>query len=778
MPAAEDRQILIGVHVPGAGDGLAATLSSVFENTPLPFGLRVLLDSAPESIAQTQALVLRQLRLASLSSVQPSSPVQPGAAACFNELVSEPADIYVFLESGARVCPGWLELLLAGLDSDASHGLAGPSTNRGWNEQVVAPGCGATPEALWDQTDALLARYGNACQSLAPLHSLADFCYVVKNEVVAAIGAADTVYSQGPCWEMDYNVRAARAGFQGVWVQGAFVHRGPRCAELAPVHDALLETNKRLYQDRFCALRAESHLQSAPYHDHCAGEVCRHFAVPEKTRIYLPLPVSARPAPQVAEGSAPSALPLLSCIMPTRGRSDFVARSIRYFQQQDYPALELIIVYEQASDLPAGIDDPRIRCIRVPARTSIGAKRNEAVGVACGELIAHWDDDDWYGAQRLSRQVAPILHNLADVTGLNDMLFMARPLAEFWASSRALFRQMFVENVSGGTLVFRRSLWERLGRYPNTSLREDADFLLRILRGGARLCRISGRSLCIYVRHDGNTWKFKEGHYLQQAAWTQVPAPDCLSDDDHHFYFPTALGDRGSAGDTGGTADKEGPPTPAMPLVSCIMPTADRREFVPQAIRNFLAQDYEPRELIVLDDGRDSVADLIPPHPSIRYQRLDGKSTIGAKRNKACEMALGEVIAHWDDDDWMAPTWLSSQVRTLLNQGADICGLNKVFFYAPLARQAWQYVYDGRTPWVYGGTLCYRREFWRSAPFPDIDVGEDNAFVWSVRGKRIVTNPDQHLYVARVHDRNTSPKDTWNRRWQNYPVQHVEQLIR
>ncbi len=778
MPAAEDRQILIGVHVPGAGDGLAATLSSVFENTPLPFGLRVLLDSAPESLAQVQDLVLRQLRLASLSSVQLTSPVQPGAAACFNELVSEPADIYVFLESGARVCPGWLELLLAGLDSDASHGLAGPSTNRGWNKQVVAPGCGATPEALWDQADALLARYGNACQSLAPLHSLADFCYVVKNEVVAAIGAADTAYSQGPCWEMDYNVRAARAGFQGVWVQGAFVHRGPRCAELAPVHDALLETNKRLYQDRFCALRAESHLQSAPYHGHCAGEVCRHFAVPEKTRIYLPLPVSARPAPQVAEGSAPSAFPLLSCIMPTRGRSDFVARSIRYFQLQDYPALELIIVYEQASDLPAGIDDPRIRCIRVPARTSIGAKRNEAVGVACGELIAHWDDDDWYGAQRLSRQVAPILHNLADVTGLNDMLFMARPLAEFWASSRALFRQMFVENVSGGTLVFRRSLWERLGRYPNTSLREDADFLLKILRGGARLCRISGRSLCIYVRHDGNTWKFKEGHYLQQAAWTRVPAPDCLSDDDHHFYFPAALGDRGSAGDTGGSADKEGPPTPAMPLVSCIMPTADRREFVPQAIRNFLAQDYELRELIVLDDGRDSVADLIPPHPSIRYLRLDGKLTIGAKRNIACEMALGEVIAHWDDDDWMASTWLSSQVRTLLNQGADICGLDKVFFYAPLARQAWQYVYDGRTPWVCGGTLCYRREFWRSAPFPDIDVGEDNAFVWSVRGKRIVTNPDQHLYVARVHDRNTSPKDTWNRRWQNYPVQHVEQLIR
>ena len=42
-------------------------------------------------------------------------------------------------------------------------------------------------------------------------------------------------------------------------------------------------------------------------------------------------------------------------------------------------------------------------------------------------------------------------------------------------------------------------------------------------------------------------------------------------------------------------------------LVSCLMPTADRRRYVPGAIASFLAQDYEPRELIVLDDGQDSV---------------------------------------------------------------------------------------------------------------------------------------------------------------------------
>ena len=758
MPGLHERQILVGVYVAAHADALAATLSSLFENTPMPFGLRLLPDPADEA----EAVALRAHLDTFPGIEQLPGPVHEGAAACFNRLVGVPADIYVFLENGARATPGWLELLLGALDADPSHGLAGPSTNRGWNEQAVAPACADTQEALWNQADALAARYGNACVTLEPLHSLSDFCYVVRNEVVAAIGAADTAYGQGPCWEMDYNIRAARAGFRGVWAQGAFVHRAPPCPRRSRLEAGLLQASKQLYQDRFCAWREEAHHQPAPYHAHCAGEQCRYFAMPERMRIFVAPP--AAPAPPSLPPTV--AMPLLSCIMPTRARPGFVAQSIRYFQRQDYPALELIIVYEEDSDLPADINDARIRCIRVAPRTSIGAKRNEAMRLAQGELVANWDDDDWYGEQRLSRQAAPILHNIADVTGIKDMLFMARPQAEFWVPSRALFRRMFAENVCGGSLVFRRSLWEAHGRYPATSLREDADFLLKLLAGGARLCRVPGRDLYIYVRHDGNTWKFKEGQYLQQSAWTRVPQPQCL-ERDSGFYFPPAAAAPAAALTTAA----------APPLVSCIMPTADRREFVPQAIRNFLAQDYGPRELIVLDDGRDSVADLIPQHEAIHYMRLDRKLTLGAKRNIACELARGELIAHWDDDDWMAPGWLSSQVKALLEQGADICGLDKVFFYAPEGRRAWQYVYDGRSPWVCGGTLCYRREFWRGAPFADINVGEDNAFVWAPQHKRIVVNPDQHLYVARVHARNTSPKETLNRRWRSYPVEQVERLM-
>jgi glycosyltransferase involved in cell wall biosynthesis len=139
-----------------------------------------------------------------------------------------------------------------------------------------------------------------------------------------------------------------------------------------------------------------------------------------------------------------------------------------------------------------------------------------------------------------------------------------------------------------------------------------------------------------------------------------------------------------------------------LPVVSCIMPTANRRRFVPEAIRLFLAQDYPEKELVVVDDGEDSVANLIPTHRQIWYVRLDRRQSTGAKRNLACTVARGGIIAHWDDDDWYAPWRLSYQVAEIV-RGADLCGLARMLFFDPSARRAWEYVYPiGGRPWVYG----------------------------------------------------------------------------
>src|SRR5262249_33726324 len=157
-----------------------------------------------------------------------------------------------------------------------------------------------------------------------------------------------------------------------------------------------------------------------------------------------------------------------------------------------------------------------------------------------------------------------------------------------------------------------------------------------------------------------------------------------------------------------------------QPLVSCIMPTHNRRGFVPQAIRYFLRQDYPRKELIVVDDGTDPIGDLIPPDERLRYVHLSRRATVGAKRNLACEQARGALIAHWDDDDWHAPDRLRRQVEALLGGGTDLCGANALF-YLDLGRGcAWRYTYPpGHALWLFGGTLCYARSFWAANRFAD-----------------------------------------------------------
>jgi hypothetical protein len=218
----------------------------------------------------------------------------------------------------------------------------------------------------------------------------------------------------------------------------------------------------------------------------------------------------------------------------------------------------------------------------------------------------------------------------------------------------------------------------------------------------------------------------------------------------------------------------------AEPLVSCVMPTADRRALVPQAIRHFLRQDYQRRELIVADDGADSIEDLVPRDSRIRYYRVaETRKSIGAKHNLACGLAEGDVIVHWDDDDWNASWRLSYQVGQLLEQSEDaLCGLARLFFYEPRSRRAWEYVYPGAgPPWVAGATFCYRKTFWERRPFPDMNEGGDTVFVWSLRDARVVPLQDNRFYVATVHAANTSPRKTNHAAWVGRPAEDIRQLM-
>lgn len=194
------------------------------------------------------------------------------------------------------------------------------------------------------------------------------------------------------------------------------------------------------------------------------------------------------------------------------------------------------------------------------------------------------------------------------------------------------------------------------------------------------------------------------------------------------------------------------------PLVSCILPTRGRPRFLIEAVKNFLAQDYPRKELIVVDDEDAPVGALLPEDERIVLVRTRGRLPLGEKRNVACARARGGLIAHFDDDDWYPPHRLSAQVRAMAKRGAVIGGTSRLYFFDARGGRAWLYSRPGAR-WVAGSTLIYRRSFWEAHPFAPVSIGEDSRFLAGVTAAdALVDLREPGLCVAMLHKSNTSPK--------------------
>jgi glycosyltransferase involved in cell wall biosynthesis len=706
------KKICIGIYVDGQPERLRWTLASINANVSHDVELLLLLDGV--AVSETG------LKSSGTSDSR-------GRAACFNRLASlTDAGVIVLLESGVQVTRGCLDRLLAALAAEPRNGLAGPSTNNSWNEQGALPNCSGNAAQIIATANEAAKRFGSEVRTLEPLHSLGDFCYAVRREVIEAVGAADESYSLGPCWEMDYNIRAARAGWRGVWACGAFVYRPPYSARHRFEEGRRFETSKRIYQDKFCGARLRG--QKTDYREHCRGDECPNFAPADLIEIKRALPTPAvvsTPAIEVSE-------PLVTCIMPTHNRRSFVPQAIRCFLRQDYSNLELLVVddgTEPVADLVPTSD--RIRYVRFDQKLTIGAKRNLACEKARGEFIVHWDDDDWYPSWRVRAQVRAMVDRGADICGSSRVAYFDPARDQAWEYRYPSAKGPWV---AGNTLAYRRKFWTR-HKFPDIQVGEDSRFVWS--SKGRAIADLADPGLCVATVHSNNTsrknvnavyWHAQPRHYI-----------DSLIGDDVYFY---RLVDA------------------AWPLVSCIMPTYERRRYVPQALQSFLQQDYPNRELIIVDDGKDAIGDLVEGLPNVRYFHV-ARTSIGAKRNLACRHAAGEIIAHWDDDDWYSPDRLRYQAMPIIAGKADLTGLENAFVLELPRGEFWttepalhQRLFVGN---VHGGTLVYRTELWsQGMRYPEVNLAEDAGLLVRAtrQGKRLMrlSNPGVFVYVRHGHN--------------------------
>jgi glycosyltransferase involved in cell wall biosynthesis len=195
--------------------------------------------------------------------------------------------------------------------------------------------------------------------------------------------------------------------------------------------------------------------------------------------------------------------------MVTKDRTRLAARALRCLAAQTWSNIELVVIDDGDADYAPLLDPLRDRMavehVRLPSGSglTLGRLRNLALDAARGEVIAQWDDDEWYHPERLATQVAQLREGVVGCVLKWTLMHVDTP---------ELTRLPYRADAGGGTpgtIVHRRT---RV-RYPDLRRSEDARFLDSLRREGDVV--VLGREAShLFIRcfHGANTWDARHFH--------------------------------------------------------------------------------------------------------------------------------------------------------------------------------------------------------------------------------------------------------------------------
>ena len=225
------------------------------------------------------------------------------------------------------------------------------------------------------------------------------------------------------------------------------------------------------------------------------------------------------------------------------------------------------------------------------------------------------------------------------------------------------------------------------------------------------------------------------------------------------------------------------------PKISVIVPTRNRASFLPQLLELYRRQTWHNKELLILDDSEQENKDFIrlaKNQSDIHYWHHSGRLSIGAKRNELAKKSTGSIIAHFDDDDYYAPTYLSWMHHAMQQSKADLVKLagwfalhersNTLGFWDTTDFHSQHQVFCGTEDvdikkealsenalrsfvTGYGFSYFYKKSCWMESAFPDRDIGEDSIFLEGLLSKRKeiqLLQDEDAVCLHIIHKNNTS----------------------
>ena len=191
------------------------------------------------------------------------------------------------------------------------------------------------------------------------------------------------------------------------------------------------------------------------------------------------------------------------------------------------------------------------------------------------------------------------------------------------------------------------------------------------------------------------------------------------------------------------------------PPITVITPAYNRKELIDIALHNMLSTDYpkDKMEWIVVEDNEhkdqmatDKIINFQVNHPtiSIKYIPIEGRVTIGEKRNYGVKHATHNIILFMDDDDHCPITAFRRRVAWLLHSDRDIVCCTTLPLYDLKTGTSAVSIPPFELPLsqrVSEATLTFTKDMWVERPFPDVSLAEGESWIQGREAKVVEIPP-------------------------------------
>jgi glycosyltransferase involved in cell wall biosynthesis len=208
----------------------------------------------------------------------------------------------------------------------------------------------------------------------------------------------------------------------------------------------------------------------------------------------------------------------------------------------------------------------------------------------------------------------------------------------------------------------------------------------------------------------------------------------------------------------------------SSPLVSVVIPSHNRADYVIEAVESALGQTYPHVEVIVVDDGStDETRTLLEPYGDRITYIYQTNAGVSAARNAGIRRSNGEWVAFLDSDDVWLPEKLKAQVDcALAHPHADLVHTDAFYCRAtsdqrtirptanpPMEGDCYTRLFAGNRL-ITSSVMARRSALDQDQPFDTELRGTEDYLCWfRIARRRPFAFVQQPLVLYRLHDSNT-----------------------